>query len=280
MLEHVIAVNMKGRAHVRRHPATPDVGQHSTSRPAPRDPRGRPGRRPGDQRRDHNRQCRSADTEFGARRLDQSAAMDRRRLQPGVRRPGVGRRHHRRPVRPARHADQRPDPVRAQQHWRRAVYIHRSADRDAAGDGSRLGADLPHHAGHHHRYLPGAASTRGRHRRVGRGHRPGRRTRAHSRRRPAGGVLVGQFVSRAGTDRTGRRAGRPDRHPGLESRSGAPARSRRARAVGHHARRAGLHDHRSARPRLGQCAHAGRLRRRAGRCGELRLVGAPGNPIR
>src|SRR3954468_13798980 len=50
----------------------------------------------GHQRRDHNRERGSADIEFGTGRVDARVAVDRRRLQSGIRRAGAGRGHRRR----------------------------------------------------------------------------------------------------------------------------------------------------------------------------------------
>ena len=93
MLADVTAVNM-------RMPMTIDAPNRPTRTPrsvSPADPYPRrgTGRRAGDQCRDDDRQCRSADSEFGVGRLHPRTAVDRGRLQPGVRRAGAGRRNDR-----------------------------------------------------------------------------------------------------------------------------------------------------------------------------------------
>ena len=61
--------------------------------------------------------------------------------------------------------------VRGQQRRRGTVHLDRVADRHASGDGRRVCADLPDHAGDHHRHLPRSQAAGGGDRRVGRGHR-------------------------------------------------------------------------------------------------------------
>ena len=207
MLVDVTAVNIRtADDHRTANPASP---RHRTTPPdsARRRVDRRSGRIAGDQRRDDHRQRRAPDAEFGARGVHPWSAVDRRRLQPGVRSTGAGRRNARRQVRPAGNADRRSVAPCAEQRRSGAVHHHRFAHCGPAGDGSGRGADLPDHAGDHHRYLPGPEAARRRHRAVGGGHRSRRRDRADPRRCAVGGLLVGQPVPRAGAHRPGRRRG-------------------------------------------------------------------------
>ena len=200
----------------------------------------------------------STDLDAGTR----AAAVDRRRLQPRLRRPGAGGGQPVRPLRPAPGADPRawsasPAPASV------GALVDSSGALIAArfAMGMSAARDLPDDAVDHQQHLPRAARARGRARRLG-CRRRHRRRRRPGRRRPAaralrlGQRLLGAGPARPGDGRGGVRAG-----PRVARPRRTAARPARARPLGRDARRAGLHDHRGARARLG----VGRTRSAASR---------------
>ena len=158
--------------------------------------------------RQHDRQRGAAHAQPRARRHHQPAAVDRRRLHPGVRRAAAGVRQPRRPLRPQGRAADRSGAVRRHLGAGRRSPAPPSeliAARAAMGIGAALvfPATLailtnvftePTRAGQGHRRLVG-------------GHRPGRRARPGHRRLAARALLVGLDLPGQRPDRR-RRPGR------------------------------------------------------------------------
>ena len=140
------------------------------------------------QPRHHHRQRRAAVDLDASCRPAPAAAVGRRRLQPGLRRAGPGRRQPVRPVRPTPGADHRAARLRRRQRRRRAGHLGRRPRRDQVRDGRVRRADLPHDPVHHQQHLPRASRAGDSARHLGRGRRP------RGRRGPVtGGALLEHF---------------------------------------------------------------------------------------
>ena len=88
-----------------------------------------------------------------AGRLDEPAAVDRRFLQPGVRRSAAGLRQPRRPLRPQGRPAARARDLRRDVDACGVLQLGGPADRRAGGDGRRRRARVPGDAGHPHQRL-------------------------------------------------------------------------------------------------------------------------------
>ena len=153
----------------------------------PPDPRLAAARGLRDQPRHDDRQRRAADAGARAARVQQPAAVDRRRLQPGVRRAAAGAGEPLRPRGPQGHAAGGPGGVRRRERRGRLRRRLRAADRRALLHGPGRGDGVPRDAvadlEHLHRALRARAGDRPVGRDRGRGDRAGTDRRRLAARR-------------------------------------------------------------------------------------------------
>ena len=201
-------------------------------------------------------------------RLDQPAAVDRRRLHPGVRRPAAHRRQPRATASAARAPWASAWPSSAPARWPSAIATSATqliVTRAFMGIGAALD-----HAGHAvaaHQRLHRPAGAGPGHRRVGGGRRRRRRHRPAARRLPAAALLVGLGVPR---QRAGHHRG-PRRRPLPAARLASDPSAPRLDPIGAVLSIVGLvrrpvGHHRGAHRGLDRPARRRRLRRSASSC--------------
>ena len=206
------------------HAAVPDPGD------------GLPGR-VRDQPRHDDRERRAAGPRPPAARHHTRPAVDRRRLQPRVRRPRPHGRIAGRSVRSPAGAHRRAGRVRDRQRDRRSDAVGRCAGRHPVRDGRVRRGDLPDDAVDHHQHVPRSRRARQGDRAVGGGDRTGRGGRPDQRRHPARalrlavgvrGPRAGGCAGIAGNAALGSRIQRPRPGP---ARPGRPAGSHPPRSA-------------------------------------------------
>ena len=165
-----------------------------------------------------DRQRRAADACARTARVEQRTAVDRRRLQPRVRRLPAGSRQPVRPTRAQGHAARGARGVRLGERRRGPGDQLLAADRRALCHGTGRGHGVPGDvvADLQHLHRAGRASTRDR--ALGRHSGYGDCARADRRRLAAGALLLGQHLLRNGSGRCARRVACGSLRPQLRAR--------------------------------------------------------------